>query len=359
MNFDLDDTQQEIRSLAADVFGRLATTSRLEAVDATPERFDRELWAELARVGLLGVAVPEQYDGLGLGMVELSLVCTQLGRAVAPVPYVATACAALVVAAHGAEEQRGQWLPRIASGDAVIAVAPPQSTVALRVDGGTLNGEVIGVPWAHVADRVLLPAHDRLWLLDPASDGVTVARGETTAREIALDLRLDAASAEPVGDAAAAGWLHDRWLTAWAGVQAGVTEAALRLTADYTSGREQFGKPLSTFQGVALKAADAYVDARVIAASALQAAWVLDSGMDAEPAVMAAAWWAAEGGQHCVHITQHLHGGMGADVTYPVHRYFLWGTQIELLVGGGSSLLAELGDALAERPDAGDNLVLT
>src|SRR4051812_49843846 len=118
MNFDLDDTQQEIRSLAADVFGRLATTSRLEAVDATPERFDRELWAELARVGLLGVAVPGQYDGLGLGMVELSLVCTQLGRAVAPVPYVATASGALVLAAHGAAGQRGPWLPPIACGAA-------------------------------------------------------------------------------------------------------------------------------------------------------------------------------------------------------------------------------------------------
>src|SRR4051795_6871068 len=138
MNFDLDDTQLEIRSLAADVFGRLATPSRLEAVEATPDRFDRELWGELARVGLLGVAVAEEYDGLGLGVVELSLVCEQLGRAVAPVPYVATACAALVVAAHGDDEQKQEWLPRIASGAAVIAVAPPQSAIGLHVDDGTM-----------------------------------------------------------------------------------------------------------------------------------------------------------------------------------------------------------------------------
>jgi acyl-CoA dehydrogenase len=109
---------------------------------------------------------------------------------------------------------------------------------------------------------------------------------------------------------------------------------------------------------VALKAADAYVDARVISAAALQAAWALDSGIDAMLQVLTAAWWAAEGGQHCVHITQHLHGGMGADVTYPVHRYFLWGTQTELMLGGGSRLLALLGDALADRPEAGDALVL-
>src|SRR6059058_2137723 len=116
MNFDLDDTQQEIRSLAADVFGRLATVTRLEAAEARPDRFDRELWAELARTGLLGVAVPEQHDGLGLGVVELTLVCEQLGRTVAPVPYVATTCAALAIGALGEEAQRQQWLPRVAAG---------------------------------------------------------------------------------------------------------------------------------------------------------------------------------------------------------------------------------------------------
>src|SRR4051812_29475553 len=156
MNFDLDDAQQEIRSLAADVFGRLATTSRTEAVDATADRFDRELWAELARVGLLGVTVPDRYDGLGLGMVELSLVCEQLGRAVAPVPYVATACAALVIAAHGDDGQRREWLPRGASGGAVIAGAPPPSTVGGRVEGPTLEGGVVGGPWGPVADPVPL-----------------------------------------------------------------------------------------------------------------------------------------------------------------------------------------------------------
>ena len=359
MNFDLDDTQIEIRSLAADVFARHATVSRVEAVESSADRFDAELWAELARTGLLGVAVPEAFDGLGLGMVELGLVCEQIGRAVAPVPYVATACAGLAIAAQGSEAQRQSWLPRIAAGDVVIAVAPAASMVDVQAHDESLTGEVVGVPWAHVADRILLPHYGQLWLVDPAADGVTTARGETTARQVALDLRLHGVTAEAVGGADAAAWFEQRWLTAWAAVQAGVTDAALRLTADYTSEREQFGKPLSSFQGVALKAADAYVDARVISAAALQAAWAIDSGIDETPAVLTAAWWAAEGGQHCVHITQHLHGGMGADVTYPVHRYYLWGTQTELLLGGGSRLLALLGDALAERPDAGDALVLS
>ena len=131
------------------------------------------------------------------------------------------------------------------------------------------------------------------------------------------------------------------------------------MTAAYTSSREQFGKPLSTFQSVALKAADAYLDTTAIQSAARQAAWSLDAGADATLAVLTAAWWAAEGGQHCVHLTQHLHGGMGADITYPVHRYFLWGKQIELLLGGASALLAELGDVLVSRPEAGDSVVLS
>ena len=128
------------------------------------------------------------------------------------------------------------------------------------------------------------------------------------------------------------------------------TEAAVRLTASYTNDREQFGKPLSTFQAVALKAADAYLDTTAIRATTLQAAWFLAEGLDAELPALTAAWWAAEAGQHCVHVTQHLHGGMGADVTYPVHRYFLWGKQIEHELGTPTRQLLTLGAQLAATP---------
>jgi 3-oxocholest-4-en-26-oyl-CoA dehydrogenase beta subunit len=228
----------------------------------------------------------------------------------------------------------------------------------VRLEDGRVSGHVVGVAWAHVAGTLLLPVGDRVVAIDPTAAGVTSGRGVTTAREPALTLTLDNVPAETIGDAGAAQWLHDRWLTALANQQAGVTDGALRMTAAYTSQREQFGKPLSTFQGVALKAADAYLDSTAIQSVARQAAWTLDAGADATLAVLSAAWWAAEGGQHCVHLTQHLHGGMGADITYPVHRFFLWGKQIELLVGGASALLAELGDALAAHPNAGDSIVL-
>jgi 3-oxocholest-4-en-26-oyl-CoA dehydrogenase beta subunit len=359
MNLTLDETQDELRGLAAQIFAGRGKVDRVEQVEATKEAFDRDLWRELADAGLIGVAIPEAYGGLGFGSVELGLVCEELGRVVAPVPLVATACAAQLIAHAGTPEQQQRWLPAVADGSAVIAIAPPQSVVGFKRDGDRVSGLLIGVAWTHVADLLLVPVGDTVIAIDPATDRVTASRGVTTAREVALTLTLDGVVAEPIGGPGSAHWLHQRWLTALVGLQAGVTDGALRMTASYTSTREQFGKPLSTFQSVALKAADAYLDTTAIQSSARQAAWCLDAGVDATLSVLTAAWWAAEGGQHCVHLTQHLHGGMGADVTYPVHRYFLWGKQIELLVGGASALLAELGDALAERPDAGDSIDLS
>jgi acyl-CoA dehydrogenase len=355
MNFDLTETQESLRGLAADLFAKRTDPARIEKAEATPDRFDQELWAAVAESGLLGVVTPEEHGGLGFGAVELTLVLEQLGRAVAPVPLAGVATASWFLAAHSPAELASAWLPGLADGSRIVVPAVPQSTIGVRADGDRLSGTAFGVAWAHVAEALLLPVDGRVYLVDIGADGVSVVRGETTAREVALDVTLESVPAIAVGDAAD---LRRCSRVALAAVQAGVTDAAVRMTASYASEREQFGKPLSTFQGVALKAADAYLDATAIRAAAMQAAWFVAEGLDAELPVLTAAWWAAEAGQHCVHLTQHLHGGMGADVTYPVHRYFLWGKQIELLLGGASALLAELGDALDRHPDAGDALVL-
>jgi 3-oxocholest-4-en-26-oyl-CoA dehydrogenase beta subunit len=348
------ESQEAIATAAAEVFGRLVDPARIEKVEQTPDRFDRDLWSALADAGLLGVAVPEQYDGLDLGPVELALVCEQLGRAVAPVPLVETSLAAWCIAVHGSDEQRSRWLPDLVAGRRIAAVAWTPATASVHANGDRLSGIAVGVPWAHVADVVVVAVDGRVLLVDPHAAGVTMTREETTGRAFALSMSFDDVAAEPVGGGDCADWLLVRSRVALAAVQAGVTDAAVRLTASYTSQREQFGKPLSTFQGVALKAADAYLDATAVRATALQAARALDELDDPTLQALTAAWWAADGGQRCVHLTQHLHGGMGADVTYPVHRYFLWAKQIELQLGGASALLAELGDALEQHPDAGD-----
>ncbi|MCU1460576.1 MAG: acyl-CoA dehydrogenase [Acidimicrobiales bacterium] len=337
MDFTFDDGQAAVRELAEQIFQGRATVERVKAVEAGEDRFDRELWVDLAKAELLGLCLPEAYGGSGLGLVELCLVLEQQGRVVAPVPVLATVTAAMAVAEFGTDDQQAEWLPRVARGDAVLTSALEPTADPSRL---------ISVPWAHVADRVLVPVGGELHLLDPNGPGVRSERAIATDRSVVSHLTIDGAPTERLPGSSVQ-WLRDRMLVGQAATQVGVAEAALEMTATYTSNRRQFEKPLSTFQGVALKAGDAYIATEAMRVTMWQAAWRLASGLDAADAVLVAKWWAADGGQRVVHITQHLHGGMGADIDYPVHRYFLWGKQLSDSLGGASPTLARLGRVIA------------
>jgi len=224
-------------------------------------------------------------------------------------------------------------------------------------DGGlTVNGTAFAVPYAHVATRVLVPVATDAGLVvaavDPGAAGVTVERALTTNREIHPHLHFDGvtvgaddllAGGDPAHGAAVRDWILERAWTGLCALQVGITEAAVAQTAEYLNTREQFGLPLATFQATKMRAADAAIDTEAVRVTTWQAAWRLDNGLDTERAVTVASWFAAESGQRVVFATQHLHGGMGADISYPIHRYFLWGKQIELLLGSPSAQLARLG----------------
>ena len=370
MDFTFTEEQDAVRNLAAQVFEGHAPAERVKEVERSEERVDRDLWRALADAGLLAIAIPEEHGGSGLGLVELCLVLEQQGRRVAPVPLWPTVVlGAPAIAEFGSSEQQRAWLPGVASGDVVLTAAlsetgvndplQPQVTATPDGDWWRLDGHKPSVPAAHVADRVLVPASTRdgglgVFLVDPAGPGVERTVAATTDRSKVAHLSFTGTAGEMLGEnrdgRRVTAWMLDRALVGLCAGQVGVAEGALHMAADYTSERQQFGRPLSTFQGVALKAADAYIDTEAMRVTLWQAAWRLTAGLDATREVMVAKWWAAEGGQHVVHITQHLHGGMGADVDYPVHRYFLWGKQIEDTLGGASAQLARLGRVLAEAP---------
>ncbi|HWW53736.1 MAG TPA: acyl-CoA dehydrogenase family protein, partial [Acidimicrobiales bacterium] len=334
-------------------------------------------WAELAKANLLGLAVPEEFGGSGLGIIEVCLVLEEQGRRVAPVPLAPTlVLGALTIAEWGSEAQRSAWLPGVVAGEVVLTAAiaeggandPLRSSVEAVPDGDgwRLSGTKLSVPSAHVATRILVPARVEtglaVFLVDPAAAGVTVEQAETTNRELHSHLTFDNVAVGPadlLGDAGGDSvirWMVDRALVALCAIQVGVCEEAVRRAAEYTSNRFQFGRPLSTFQGAALKAADAYIDTEAMRATLWQAAWRLAEGADATTEVGVAKWWAAEGGHRVVHVTQHLHGGMGADVDYPVHRYFLWAKQIENMLGGATQQLARLGQAIADAAKRGEQV---
>ncbi len=381
MDFTFDEEQTAIAEAAAGIFAGLVTPDRVQEVEASEDRVDRHLWAQLAKADLLSLVVPTEYGGGGYGMVELALVLEAQGRSVAPVPLWATAALGVMpVVEFGSTRLKEQLLSGVAAGDAVLTAAltdvagdvavggPGRPSVHARrtADGVVLSGTAFAVPYAHVANRVLVPAalDDGVVVavVDPRGPGVRIERAVTTNREIHPHLHFQdvpvsadhlLADGDPARGKPVVMWMLQRAWTGLCALQVGVTEAAVAQTAVYLNTREQFGRPLSTFQGTMLRAADAAIDTESIRVTMWQAAWRLDHGLDAELAVCVASWFASEAGQRAVFATQHLHGGMGADISYPIHRYFLWGKQIELVLGPPSSQLARLGKDLVDTLKAG------
>ncbi len=370
MDFDLSEEQASLRDLAARIFSDKATTERVTDIERRNERrIDDDLWQELARAQLLGVALPESHGGLGFGIVELLVVLEQQGRVVAPVPLLPTlVMGAAPLAEFGSPAQRDRWLPGVCAGRVHMtgAFAQPGANFSLtptvhatkRDRTWHLSGTAIAVPAAHVADVVLVPARTddgiTVFVLERMQQGIHAAALETTARDVQCTLEFtdvratdDAILGAPGDGEQIVQWTVDRIQLAAAALALGCCERALQITAEYVSQRVQFGRPLSTNQGVALRAADAYIDIDCMRVTLWQAAWRVAAGLPARDRIAIAKYWSAEGGQRVVHATQHLHGGMGADIDYPVHRYFLWVKQLENGFGGAPQQLARLGESIA------------
>ena len=376
MDFNFNDEQNAVREAVTGIFAGLVDPERIQQVEASEDRVDTVLWAELARADLLGLAVPEAYGGGGFGMVELCLLLEAQGTVVAPVPLWATlVLGAFPIAEFGSDALQAALLPGVVAGDIVLTAAladvaddiamggegTPAVTGTQAADGGlTLSGTAFAVPYAHVAARVLVPVATGdgivVAAVDPTAVGVTIERAFTTNREIHPHLHLEGvtvtadellADGDTLKGAGVRDWILERAWTGLCALQVGITESAVAQTAEYLNGREQFGLPLATFQATKMRAADAAIDTEAVRVTTWQAAWRLDNGLDARLAVNVASWFAAESGQRVVFATQHLHGGMGADISYPIHRYFLWGKQIELQLGSPSAQLARLGRQVA------------
>ncbi len=386
MDFSYSEEQEAVRQLAGQIFGERSTHDRLKQVEAEAGDegpFDRDLWRELASAGLLGIHLDEEVGGAGLDFVAACLVIEAAGRTAAYVPVVETMVyGAVPIARFGTEAQRKAWLSGVSSGETVLTAAMAELAGEVILPGGTepattamaqpdgswlLTGTKACVPAAFVADAVLVPATCKsadgalseagVFIVDTGAEGVTLTRQTTTTGRPEAIVELDGVrvGADRLlgeeGDGAAVISLVTEFATTALCVQeAGACASALDLTAEYTKTRVQFDKPIATFQAVGQRAADAYVDTEAIRLTAWQAASRLAAGLPAAAEVAVAKYWAAEGGQRVVHAASHLHGGVGVDRDYPLHRYFLLTRQIELTLGGANESLRRLGRILAEEP---------
>ncbi|RCG14279.1 acyl-CoA dehydrogenase [Streptomyces diacarni] len=381
MDFGFSEEQEAAREAAKGAFAHVA-------VDAVPspalspgkvaDDFDRDLWGRLTQADLLGLTVPARHGGAGLDAVALCLVLREAGRVLARVPLVETGAAALTLAEYGSDELCARLLPRIARGELALTVAGqgasgherPELAVSARPssegngdgngNGGgdwVLEGVQTAVPWGRTADLIVVPAHTAdgrplLAVLAPGatSGGVTLDEQASTNGEPYARLRLDAVrvpAGDVIEDAAAPAHLQRLLTTGTCALALGLGSKVLEMTSAYVSGREQFGFPVATFQAVAVQSADRYIDLRAMEATLWQAAWRLDP---AEVAV--AKMWASDGVRRVVQTAQHLHGGMGADTDYPLHRFHAWAKQWELSYGSAAAHEGALGELLAAREPA-------
>ena len=373
MDFSFSEEQQDLQGLARQILEGELSHERLKEIEGGDDNFDRELWSKLADAGVLGIALPEAQGGGGYGFLETALVLEQIGRTVAPIPYYATSIAALAVARFGTDEQRATLLPGVVDGETILTAAltepgtdplHPVTTATPDGDGWLLDGLKDCVPAGPLADHVLVPARTPdgrviVAVVDPTATGVTRERQDTTNHHAEARLTLagvKVAAADVLGSpdngAEVLEWTVERATAGLCAIAIGICEEAVRMTAEYTKTREQFDRPIATFQAVGQRAADAYIDTEGVRLTAWQAIWRLSEDLPATTEVAVAKFWAADGGQRVVHAAQHLHGGMGVDRDYPLHRYFLWAKWLELSLGGATRQLLTIGKHLADEPVA-------
>jgi alkylation response protein AidB-like acyl-CoA dehydrogenase len=386
MDFSYSEEQEAVRQLAGQIFGERSTHERLKEIEATAGDdgpFDRELWKELGDAGLLGIHLGEDVGGAGLDFVAACLVVEAAGRTAAYVPVVESMVyGALPLDRFGTDAQRKTWLTGAAGGGTILTAAmaelvgevvllggsEPATTATAQADGSwVLSGTKACVPAAFVADAMLVPATCRtadgtitgpgVFIVERGAQGVTLTRQTTTTGRpeaiVELDgvrIGLDRLVGEGADGAAVIDCITEFATTALCIEEAGICASALELTAEYTKTRVQFDKPIATFQAVGQRAADAYVDTEAIRLTAWQAAARLAAGLPASAEIAIAKYWASEGGQRVVHAASHLHGGVGVDRDYPLHRFFLLTEQIELTLGGANESLRRLGRMLADEP---------
>jgi hypothetical protein len=378
MDFHFSDEQTTIRDLARGILEKEVTPERVKRIEQTEACFDDALWSTLAEAGLLGLAAPEEHGGMGFGVAEVCTLLGEIGRVVAPVPVLPTlVLGGLPIAEFGTEEQRERWLPPMLAGEAVFTAAlvdsviasdgRPGTTAHRHHDGWLLDGSKREVPAIDLAARCLVPASIEgspdvgLFLVDPESAGVSLVRSRTSTGQPLFTVELDGVrveTADMVGGPPGAlddarirmDWLSECALVATAALQVGVSERAVEMTADYVREREQFGVPIGSFQAVQHRMADAYMDLNAMRWTMWRAAWKLAHGHPAARDAMVVKFWSAEGGARIAATAQHLHAGMGVDVDYPIHRYYLWSKALELSLGASALQLARLGRDMAAAP---------
>lgn len=362
MDFTTTEAADDLGGLTRTIVESVCTNEHFRELDGLDERFDRDLWAKLSEADILSTAAPESLGGGGFGELEQVAVLVALGRQLAAVPYLeSSVLGAGALAKFGSEALQQEWATPAINGEKIIAVAldgemgegPVQATTS--GDAYRLTGSRTQVSYGPVADAFLVPAETdsgtKVFLIAKDDPGVTVTSLDTTGNGSVGHLELQGVeAARVVGGDDVLAWLTTHGNLGRSAYQLGVLERALELTAEYAREREQFDRPIGSFQAVSSRLADDYIAVKALRLTVTQAAWRLSEDLPADIDVSTAAFWAADAGHRVAHTTVHVHGGVGIDLDHPVHRYFLAAKQTEFAVGNATGQLLRIGRELADTP---------
>jgi alkylation response protein AidB-like acyl-CoA dehydrogenase len=306
-------------------------------------------WDALVAGGVTALAVPERLGGDGLGLSEVATALTEVGRHGTVSPALATLGLGTVVLLDLASDaQQDRYLAGVAKGSVLTAAlneagAPLPDRPATTLAGGKLNGTKVAVPYAGQAEWIVVTADNAVVVVSPKADGVQLTKTPTSNGGDEYTVTFSDAQADGVLEDAKVHRVNQLALATIGAFASGLVAGALRLTADYVASRQQFGKPLSTFQTVAAQLAEVYIASRTLTLAATSVVWRLSEGRDADDDLDVLGYWLASQAPPVMQICHHLHGGMGMDIDYPMDRYYSTIKDLARLVGGPSHRLDLVG----------------
>ena len=356
MDLDFSEEQEMLREMVRGVCAEYSPIEIVRELEDDPRGYPEQLWKQLGELDLLGLLIPEAYGGSEQSMLEAAIVYEEFGRALAPSPHFASCVlAAGVLTRAGSEEQKRTWLPKIASGEAILVPAwlEPRNGygpegVQIRAqaegDGFVISGEKWHVPFASAATRLLVLARTGdaatdvdLFLIDPEAPGVRLSQQMNLASDAQYALELDGVRVTAEGriGAAGSGWLswdsvmHDGVVLA-AALAAGGAARSLELTVEYAKEREQFGKPLGAFQAIAHYLADAATNIEGGTILVYEAAWARAEGKPTERLAPMAKLFMCQVYRDVTAMSLQVFGGVGFTVEYDAQLYFRRAKQLQL-----------------------------
>jgi 3-oxocholest-4-en-26-oyl-CoA dehydrogenase beta subunit len=367
MNFELSDDQRAFSDTAHALFADYCGDEQLREFDASGRPFMQDLWRQCVATGLHTIIVPEANGGLELGMIELISVLEQQGRALAQVPLWEHQLGLAAVLQYGSPACREAVMAEALAGESLltlslaglVAARGPVLRAARDGDGFRINGCAAAAPlgaqsaWALLG--VDLEGASRLMLIDLNNAAIKRVEGTSQHHLAVADLVFDdvKAGGEVVLAEAALDWLEPRAIACLAALQLGVTLQQLTRTVEYVSERRQFNRVIGSFQLVAAQMADGHIAAEALRSSLWQLVYRLDAGQGALPQGWATRYLACTAGHQVGHMAQHVHGGMGVDTTFHIHRFLFWSRALGVALGGAEQNLAKLGDWLADHNTLG------